>query len=606
MSVYTLRDYQQECVDEHFRYFENRRGNPLFVVPTGGGKSLIFADFARRIFENWSDQRVIALTHVQELIGQNHRHFCDHWGLLAPVGIYSAGLGRRDTRDSLIFAGIQSVYNKPEALGSFNLAVIDEAHLVPKVGQGRYLTYLAALREMNPRLRVIGYTATPYRLQGGLLHRGEGRIFTDIAYDIPVTRLIREGYLVPVVSKRAEADIDTSGVGTATGDFKKGELEDAALECTTAAVDEMVEIGRSQERKHWLVFGCGITHAGQILDRLRHHGIESEAVFGHTPNEERKAILKRAKDGKLTALVNVGVLTTGFDWPRCDLLGVMRPTQSTSLYVQMYGRGMRIFPAGGKKDCLALDYGRNVLRHGPIDGVVANDTGLPGDGDRRARVCPKCNKILSVATKVCTDCGYVFPVERREASHDRTASTADPINIGEAVFEPANPTVVSILRVEYERWEKRDGDGPNTLRVTYWSNLQRFSEWLCFDHPPGSYARRMAEEWWLQRAPGPVPFSVGEALQRSDELARPSQISVLPSGKYHQVVDHFFALETDHYQQLGVLRGASDEEIEAAYREKVRQWHPDKNGGSVMAMKTFKEVQAAYEAIKEGRKAGLR
>lgn len=338
----TPRDYQAACLKAHITYFQKRRGNPIFVMPTGSGKSLVIAEFCRTTVERWPNQRIIILTHVKELVEQNYNEFIGQWGLLAPVGIYSAGMGRRDTDCSVIFAGIQSVWhrlNEPseaaKRLGKFDLVLIDECHMLPKSGEGRYRNYIKWLREQNPATKVIGYTATPFRLEGGLLHQGEGRIFTDIAYNVDLEKLIEDGHLAPLVAKKPRGGvIDTSSVGTLAGDFKKGELELAAMLGNTVpdAVDEMLRVAEEEERKHWLVFACGVDHAMSILAELEKHGVNAQAIFGDTNKEDRARIVADAKAGKITALVNVGVLTTGFNWTRCDMIAVMRSTKSTALY----------------------------------------------------------------------------------------------------------------------------------------------------------------------------------------------------------------------------------------------------------------------------------
>lgn len=333
-----LRPYQEECVAAHWRYLEACDGNPLFVVPTAGGKSHIIAAFLQRSIEAWPSTRAIVLTHVKELIEQNHGKFIDHVGAFASAGIYSAGIGARDTQQSVIFAGIQSMYNKAEQLGRFDLVLVDECHLIPKKGEGRYLTYLAALREINPHVRVLGYTATHYRLDGGYLHKGPGRIFTDVAYEIPIDRLVREGFLSPLIGKKPGAgSIDTSGIATVSGDFKKDDLEAAAMRagCVEAAIAEVVRYGRDQSRRSWLLFSCGIEHGSRIGLELTAHGISWRFVHGGTPKDERKQAVEQFKRGEFQALVNVGVYTTGFDAPNVDLLALLRATQSTGLYVQI-------------------------------------------------------------------------------------------------------------------------------------------------------------------------------------------------------------------------------------------------------------------------------
>lgn len=540
MPRLTLRDYQEECVQAHYDFFaRNAEGNPLFVVPTGGGKSLIIAEFVRRSLEAWPDTRFLVLTHVKELIQQNHDEFVEHWGGLAPAGIYSAGLGRRDSRDRVTFAGIQSVWRRATDLGPFDLVLIDEAHLIPKSGEGRYRHYLTELRRLNPDVRACGYTATPFRLDGGYLHKGSGGVFTEIAYDVKVDLLVERGYLVPLVAKRPERVIDTTHARTGHGDFKTNDLEAAALDgdCVEEAVAETVRIAREQDRKALLFFGTTIKHAERILGELDVHGVEARGVFGHTSKAERDEVVQAFRDGKLPALVNVGVLTTGFNAPRCDLMAVMRPTQSASLYVQMMGRGMRTFP--GKVNCLVLDYGENVERHGPINRVRPRTTGEGGAGDAPMKVCPACRSIVLLGTKLCPDCGHEWPPAQVEIEHRRLAGVLSP-------YDPdaGKPRVLVVDSWSFRAHEKLDK--PTSLRVDYQCGMRMLSEWVCLEHP--GFAGRKAARWWTAHSGRvPLPLTVTDALTRTEELRRPQAIEVvdeITNGKtFERVHRPLFTLE---------------------------------------------------------------
>jgi DNA repair protein RadD len=518
------------------------------VVPTGGGKSLIIAEFVRRTIEQWPCQRVVILTHVKELIEQNYNEFVGQWGLLAPIGIYSAGIGRRDTDSSVIFAGIQSVWPRlekddkeadtrtAEALGDFDLVLIDECHMLPKSGEGRYRSYLAWLKERNPKLKILGYTATPFRLEGGLLHKGEGRIFTDIAYDVSLKKLIDDNYLASLIAKLPKETIDTSGVGSSRGDYKPGELEAAAIagDNVRCAVNEMIRMATQEERKHWLVFACGIAHANKILEQVRAAGISAEMVIGSTPKEDRRRIIRDAKAGDLTCLVNVGVLTTGFNWQRCDLLAVMRPTQSTSLYVQIMGRGMRTFP--GKENCLVLDYGENVFRHGPINDIKITDSGAKGDGEAPVKACPDCSLIVSLGAVKCPGCGHVFHRESPESKNTNYADGLAPVDF--TVHDNPKYTV-DCSTVSFSRHSKKGKI--DSMRVSYRCGMQQVNDWVCFEHT--GFALRKAHDWWKLRGGLPVPDSVSEALDRISELLVPTQIIIQKDGKYDRVVDAIFKRE---------------------------------------------------------------
>ncbi|TVQ59726.1 MAG: DEAD/DEAH box helicase, partial [Rhodobacteraceae bacterium] len=214
----TLRPYQQAAIDAIYGYFAEHAGHPLIVIPTAGGKSLVMARFVQGVLQTWPDQRILILTHVRELIAQNHAELIGLWPE-APAGIYSAGLGRREIGARILFAGIQSIHRRAWDVQQCDLVLIDEAHLIPGASNTMYRRFLDTLMRINPKLKVIGFTATPYRLDSGMLHEGDGALFTDIAFEVSVRELIDDGWLCPLVSKQAATRLDTAGVGTRGGEF---------------------------------------------------------------------------------------------------------------------------------------------------------------------------------------------------------------------------------------------------------------------------------------------------------------------------------------------------------------------------------------------------
>jgi hypothetical protein len=248
------------------------------------------------------------------------------------IGIYSAGLKTRDTSSPVIVAGIQSVASKPYALGAFDVVLIDEAHLVPLSDDTSYRKVIKALRTQNPHVRFIGLTATPYRLNTGLLHRGKNPLFTEIAYDVPVRDLIEQGYLCPLISKATIRRLDTTGVATRGGEYVAGALERAVdqEDVTNAIVDEMCRLFAG--RNKWLVFCAGVQHAEHVAVALVLAGIAAAPVHGTLDPETRAARLRDFKEGKLRALTSMDVLTTGYDEPAIDAIALLRPTKSAGLY----------------------------------------------------------------------------------------------------------------------------------------------------------------------------------------------------------------------------------------------------------------------------------
>ncbi|MGR3593075.1 MAG: DEAD/DEAH box helicase [Limimaricola soesokkakensis] len=521
----TLRPYQQTAIASIYGYFQSSTGNPLVVIPTAGGKSLVMAAFIEGVLKAWPDQRVLIVTHVRELIAQNHAEMLDLWPE-APAGIYSAGLGKREAQARILFAGIQSVHRRAREIGHTDLVLIDEAHLIPGKSSTMYRRFLREMMAINPALKVIGLTATPFRLDSGMLHEGDAALFTDIAYEAPVRDLIDQGYLSPLVSKQPATRLDVSGVGTRGGDFIARDLAAAVdKEATTrAAVAEIIMYGK--DRKSWLAFCSGVEHARHVAEEFQRQGISCGTIFGDTPKEERDSIIAAFKRGEIRALASMGVLTTGFNAPAVDLIALLRPTKSAGLYVQMVGRGTRL--ASGKENCLVLDFAGNVRRHGPIDLVRPKRPGESGGGEAPTKLCPMCESIVALSATECPDCGYEFPV--REVKIAPTAATLP-------VLSPKAPQWLQVSGVFYSRYDKRGGRP--SLKVTYSCGLATYSEWICFEHE--GYARQKAADWWRKRAPGlPVPLSVDEAIAQASRLTRPHEISVRPSGRYFEISGYRF------------------------------------------------------------------
>jgi DNA repair protein RadD len=525
----TLRPYQVEAVDATFAWMNEHSGHPLIVVPTGGGKSLIQTAIIHAVLREYPRDRILCLTHVRELIQQNHDATLRAWPG-APVGICSAGIGRREWDAQVLFAGIQTVYRKAAKLQWADVIVVDEAHLLPKEGEGMYRTLINAMLGMNPKLRIIGLTATPYRTDSGLLHKGKDALFTDIAYTCDIVKLIEDGYLSPIISKGTGHQIDTTAVQKRGGEFIANQLQAAATRGDLVAQSVAEIVQRGADRKAWLLFACGIKHAEQIAEALRSHGIDCETIFGDTPDEQRDRIITRYKNRQLRAIVNVGVLTTGFDAPHVDLIALLRPTCSPGLYVQMVGRGLR--RAEGKLNTLVLDYGENVERHGPIDCVQpTDDEESEGDGTPPVKKCPQCASYVHAAITICPDCGFVFPP--REITHKPVASNAPIISA-----QSSRPTIERWDVIDVHYMEHRKPGKPVSLRVEYIGTgfHQRANEWVCFEHE--GFARRKAESWWQKRGGRmPAPPTVDLALVRIEcgELPPVASIVLDTRGKYPEV-----------------------------------------------------------------------
>jgi DNA repair protein RadD len=529
--MFELRPYQRQALDALDAYWQAGGGNPLIAMATATGKSLVIAWLIRDIIERYPGLRILGLTHVQELIEQNVDHVLRLWPD-APLGINCAALGRRDHDHPILFASIQSVFRRPQAIGRRDLILIDECHLVPHSGDGMYRSLIDSLRGTVPDLRVAGLSATPFRLDSGRLDEGEGKIFDDTVYSYGIGEGIRDGWLSPLSSKATTTTIDVSRVGRRGGEFIESELQDAAdIEgVVSGACDEIVKHGSG--RHCWLVFCTGIRHAIHVRDALRARGVATEAVFAETSTDERERIIRDFKAGKITCLVNVNVLTTGFNVPQVNLLVMLRPTLSTGLYVQMIGRGTR--KAAGKVDCLVLDFARNVYRHGPVDCINVDamksksDTAVKPD-TVRARVCPECDELNPINVYVCVGCGHEWPRPAPKPKH-ATIADAVPVLSGGQTWLPVTHVA---LHVHFKR---ADPSAPPSLRVTYVCGLATYDEYVSFERQ--GYPRTLAEKWWFALSGGtPAPATVAEAIERSHEIDRAIEITIYRNDRWWNVAN---------------------------------------------------------------------
>ena len=528
-----LRPYQREAVEAVYNHLREKKNNPCVVLPTGTGKSLVLAQIAKDAVTLWGG-RVLILAHVKELLEQNAdktRRLCPD----LPIGIFSAGLNSRSTKEPVIVAGIQSVYNKAELLGKFDLIIVDEAHSIASEGDGMYRTFLKDMQEFNPRVRLIGLTATPFRLKGGLICKPEN-LLNEICYEANLKEMIQQGYLSPLISRAGHAEADFGNLHIRGGEFIADEIE-AAMDTdqlVTAACREIVDLTR--DRKSVLIFTSSVKHCQHVAEAIRgYSGQECAVVTGETPAGERAEILDRFKGKAVPAdlfgtpkpplkyLCNVNVLTTGFDAVNTDCVVLLRPTNSAGLLVQMVGRGTRLSPETGKQNCLVLDYGGNIMRHGPVDMIHVKDK-TSGNGEAPAKKCPQCYALIHAAYAKCPQCGYVFPPSNHSELTQHAAHNG--IISGEVFMDE-----YEVRRTFYEIHRKRNApdDAPSTMRIDYEVAFQTYkSEWVCPEHT--GYARTKFIKWWKARAPEwlPVPHSAAEAvrLAREGYLAETKKITV--------------------------------------------------------------------------------
>ena len=566
-----LRGYQQIAVNAVYDYLRKSDLNPCVVLPTGAGKSIVIAKIVTDAVTLWQG-RCLILAHVKELLEQNAAKIA----ALCPeidIGIFSAGLNSRNTKERVIVAGIQSVYDKAAQLGSFDLVLIDEAHLIPPDGDGMYRSFLDDMKKINPNIRLIGLTATPYRLKGGLICRKEN-LLNEVCCEIGVRELIVAGYLSKLKSKNGKYKADLDNLHIRGGEFVAEDVEKAMdnERLVTAACREIAEL--CKDRKKVLIFASSIDHCRHIAETIREQTHEEcGIVTGHTPKLERAEILDRFRGitqknlfgeakPELKYLVNVGVLTTGFDAPAIDCVAILRPTNSAGLYYQMTGRGFRLSPDTGKTDCLILDYGGNIMRHGPVDMIrITENPGRKGNGGAPVRECPQCQSVFPAGRTACPDCGYELPREERRLKHDSRACS-DGILSGES-----SELEYPVMDVYYCTHTKRNADEgtPKTMRIDYMIGFSDFqAEWVCPEHT--GYARRKFEKWWRERTEIDPPGTAAECVQIAQKgyLKEPVAITVKTTAgqRFPEIVKYTFAENEPDTEEAALIAALSEDTAE--------------------------------------------
>ena len=520
-----LRHYQSGCTPAVVKYFRANPGkHPVVALPTGSGKTLCIADLIKYCVNRW-DVNVVVLSHVKEILEQNHKSLEKY--LECKVALNSAMLKRREV-GRITVAGIQSVYKHPELFKDFNLVIVDEAHLVSTRESTMYQKFLSGIGKYT----CVGFTATPFRLGSGYIYGdSDEAMFDDICYDWTsanqFVQLVEEGFLCKLTTKRTKLEMDTSNIHLKAGDYNEKQLSakfDRDI-VTNEAIKEIIAAG--QLRKKWLIFAIDINHAEHIAEVLIRNGIPTAPI--HSKMEDsgfsRTQSLSGFADGRFRCVVNVNILTTGFDDPEIDLIAILRPTMSPVLHVQTLGRGSRIAP--GKTDCLVLDFAGNTARLGPINdvqGVFKKGKGKEG-GEAPCKACPECDSVIPAAARFCPDCNYEFIFK-----HGLSPTAAEEI-----IIDDGKSVWVDVSNVEYA--VHSNYGTISSVKVTYTAGNLKINEWVCVEH--SGYAKHKADHWVKFR--GGVPCHTVEGfMQQVDKLSKPSKLLVNKSKKYYIVKDSIF------------------------------------------------------------------
>ncbi len=530
-----LRPYQDQSVIAIDAAMAAGDMHPLIEIPTGGGKTLVIAGAIAGWMRKWPGTRVIVIAHTRELVRQNAEKMLAYWPG-ADLGVYCAGLGRKEIAP-VTYASIQSAYRKAHQFGHVDVLMVDEAHHIPARAEGTYRRFINALREINPNMRIVGLTATPYRLESGSIC-GPEHLFDAVTHRVGVMDLIEQGYLCPLVAKATERQMDTRSLRVRAGEFREEDMSLMANlpDVIDGATDEIIDLCGG--RRAWLIFCVDIEHAENVAAALARKGVPAGVVHSDLKQVDRDETLARFERGDIVAVCNVNVLSEGYDSPRIDAVCMLRPTLSPGLYYQQCGRGFRIHP--DKDNTLVLDFAGNVMRHGPVDNLLPpmreRSDDEKGSGPP-VKPCPVCTTYCHIKVRECPECGHQFEFAD---PHGKSASVLAPLSNGAPLEE-----WVDVDAVEYHRHGKPGK--PDSMRVTYRCGLIKYSEWICPEH--NHFSRSKSLHWAAMRGVD-IALTAGtnEFLDdaKSGAFREPIRIKVRKQGKFPEIMNYEFERATVH------------------------------------------------------------
>jgi DNA repair protein RadD len=584
--MYQLRPYQKQAVDRALQYFRRSRHPAVIVLPTGAGKSLVIAELSRL-----ARGRVLVLAHVKELVEQNYLKFKTY---NLEAGIYSAGLDRKEINQKVIFGSIQSVARASDHFfKDFNLVIIDECHRIGLEAESQYQQVLRQLKDNNQRLCVLGLTATPYRLGMGWIYQEsdkgeiktkEERFFKRCVFELPLEHMIQHDYLTrPIKLDIPVTSYDFSELKLKDGRYLSSEIESVLQKqrrLTPLIIKNIIDITEKYQRQGVMIFSSTVAHAQEIMQYLPQG--QARLVIGDTPGPERDQIIHAFKQKQFKYLVNVSVLTTGFDAPHVDIIAILRPTESSSLYQQIIGRGLRL--SEGKKECYVLDY--TGIGH-DIFGPQISDRKPNSESEPVLVTCPSCGfdnqfwgktdefgELIEHYGRNCRGaredldsgeyiaCGYRFRFKRCpncQGENDITARNCEHcqetlIDADTKLKQARLSKNAHIMRPDHiEMEQKHDRKGQAYLQIRYYDvDAEYLSEFFYLNNQTSikkfhiNFLRFHSK---LPERPFPVN-SIQTVLEHKHLLRMPQFIIGRKQGKFWRITEKIFGEEVNHAQRF--------------------------------------------------------
>lgn len=408
-----------------------------------------------------------------------------------------------------------------------NGALVHNCHLVRREDDGMYRELIRGLQRNNAAVRVIGWTGTPFRGNGVWLTEGETRLFTDIAVRITMRDLLKLGFLSPLVVSKPSTTITGDGVGMRNGDYIVSQLAQKLdrPELTRRIAGEICDMGK--DRKKWLVFCCTVEHAEHMAAELAALGVATAVVSAETPKARREEVIAKFRSGRIRAICNVAVLTTGFDVPEIDLIALVRNTKSPVLFTQICGRGLRISPH--KSDCRWLDFTDTTALLGPVDAIRGRaEPAKKEDSAAPFKICAECGANNPAGALACVQCGAAFPDP--EPKINTFASQASILSSAPKLES------VAVDRITFDPRVSKTTDMPY-LRINFHSGFDTFHLNLMLEHD--GFPRRKALQQLKELTGYPIqPVDVSTACKWLNDTGfqKIEQITVDMSTKWKNVV----------------------------------------------------------------------
>lgn len=560
-----LRNYQFRVLNQIWDCLQNQC-NILGTAPCSAGKTILFSMIIERLLRENPGFRALTLVDREILVSQSR----DKLVMVAPqladhIGIVCASVSKKRRLDAPVtVASRQSLINCMDDFPPVHLVIVDECHLMAmphadNMVPDQWATIIAKLREYNPYTRLLGFTASPYRLgsKGGYIYGKRNRedahpYFDQVDAEITTRELLDGGYITPLTGfSRVSGDYknDIAQINMVAGEFNLGQLTD--MMCKPVHVQSCVDAWEEHiknQRHKTLIFCTSIEHAEVVAQAFNAHGVSSCAIHSKLSPVEEKARMEALVQGTMQVFTSVAKLTTGMDVADIDAIIMARPTESASLYQQCVGRGQRL--ADGKTDCLVIDLVGCTQKFGTdMDNLIVSVPRTAGSGEAPKKICQGehedgtvCGASVHASLAYCPECGFKFPMtEEVEAA----MGTLKEVKFNE-IPDPEEWECTSVYYdIHTSRADKQ------LIKVTYQCGMgDTFREWVCLPDHYSGYAVDKAVLWWERRTAEPFPQSVDEFMFLADELMEPAIVVTQKKGKYDEVKEVIFNDEMngiDHF-----------------------------------------------------------